>query len=78
VFAREIAAVIDIEHVGDTADGPSRIAFPPDRVPERKTGVKDRRSAEKHHDARDGARIMNLLCLSWHSRDEIRSHGKIS
>ena len=55
VLAGEVASVIDVEHVGDTADGPSRIAFPPDCLPQRKASVEYRRSAEKYHDARDSA-----------------------
>ena len=39
VLAREIAAVIDIKHVGDAADGPSWIAFAPDCLSQRKAGI---------------------------------------
>ena len=58
VLAGEIAAVIDVEHVRNAADGPGRIGFAPDRVAQGKAGVQHAGRAEEHHVSGDRARMV--------------------
>jgi hypothetical protein len=58
VLAGEVASVIHIQHVRDSADGPGRIALAPDSLPQCKAGIQDGRSAKEHHEACDNAGII--------------------
>src|SRR4051794_19284785 len=66
MLAGEVASVIDIQHVRDTADGPGWIALAPNSLSQRKAGIQDGRSAKKHHEARGNAGIIvDHGCKPW-------------
>ena len=56
--AGEVAAVIDIEHVGDATHGPGRIGLAPDRLAQREAGLESGRCSKEHHGAGDGTGIV--------------------
>jgi hypothetical protein len=54
----EIAAVVDVENLGEAADRPSRIGLAPDRLVKRQRGVRGRRRVRGRHVARDRAAVV--------------------
>ena len=54
----EIAAVIDVEHVRDAADGPGRVGLAPDRVAQGEAGVQHAGRAEEHAVSGNGAGVV--------------------
>ncbi len=58
MFAGEVAAVVDIEHVRNPAHSPERIGLPPDRLPKRKRCLESRGRVDKDRVAGQGARVV--------------------
>ena len=54
----EIATVVDVEHLGNAADWPSRIGLAPDRLVQRQRGVHGRRRVGRHHVAHHGTAVI--------------------
>src|SRR4051812_36690245 len=52
VLAGEVAAVIDVEHVRNAADRPSRVRLAPDRVTQREARIERRGRTQEHQGSR--------------------------
>jgi hypothetical protein len=58
MLACEVASVIDIKHVWNTAHGPERVGFAPDRLPEGKRCLKSRGCVNKDRISGQCARVV--------------------
>lgn len=70
VLGAEIAAVVDVELLGNTADGPVRIGLAPDRLPEGEGRVHGARGGSRQEEAGDGpAVVVHDDRQPWTNRD---------